>query len=132
MNQEMIFQFLNDRASSWPLIGLIVFIIALLVRRVLLHDLLRDIKLRNHVWFHAIQSKYQKRALTGWVLFILSLSGFMALWRFEWFFLKYERLSFWILLFTLLLMISFIGHIQCYARAIFEVLQDDKMKEREF
>ena len=132
MTQSLIYQFLNERTSSWPILGIILLILALLIRHLLLHDLLRDIRKRNPVWFRAVQDKYQKSALAGWGFLLLGISGFLILWIFESFLTRFASYAFWVVFFIFIISVSYLYHMRAYARSIFDALQDERLKERDF
>ncbi|MBI4395413.1 MAG: hypothetical protein HY583_04345 [Candidatus Omnitrophica bacterium] len=125
MLQDLVHDVVEAREWSWSVVGLIVILTGLLIRGVLLRGILRGIKIRNRSWYSRTQKHYQKRALVGWIFFILFAAGITLFWRFETVFLKYLSSFKWLVIFTSFLLLSLFLHLRAYASAIVESVEEN-------
>lgn len=122
MNSEFFHQLMTDRNFSWPIVGILLIIGTLVIRFFLLHDILRELKYHNKAWYKSAQTHYQKHSITGWVIYLVSIAGLILLWRFEPFFVRFANFLCWVLIFTVLLMLSYLIHLKKYIKAIFKAM----------
>ena len=126
---EFTTQLFKDRAWSWPIVGLVIMISALILRHLILRDFLRDLKRKSKEWYKKTNSAYQKRSIWGWISFGISVTGLILLWRFEPFFLSYLNLACWLLLFVTFLILSFLFHLQAYLKVFFGLMTESPLGE---
>ena len=124
MIRDLLHAIVEDREWSWSVVGLFAILMGLLIRGILLSDILRGIKIRNRSWHKRAQAHYQRRAMIGWIFFILFVLGTILFWRFEAVFLRYLSALRWLLIFISLLIIALFLHLRAYACAIVEAVEE--------
>jgi len=74
---EMI---LIDRTWSWSIIGIFYLGLTLIVRNWFLSAIVKRAKELKGRWYQDIKDLYLKRALTGWIFYLMSFAIILLLW----------------------------------------------------
>jgi hypothetical protein len=74
---EMI---LIDRTWSWSIIGMLYLGLTLIIRNWFMSSIIKRAKELKGRWFQDIKDLYLKRALAGWILYLISFAIILLLW----------------------------------------------------
>ncbi|OGW79548.1 MAG: hypothetical protein A3G33_07055 [Omnitrophica bacterium RIFCSPLOWO2_12_FULL_44_17] len=131
MFQEIQQSIGDGRNWSWALIAIVSILVGLTFRQLVLGDLLRKLKNKNKTWYKKTQQRYESLSLIGWGLFVISIFGFIMIWHNESLFTRYLNLSYWLIVFSGLIVVSYIFHLRAYMQAMVDSIQENIMTEKE-
>ncbi len=121
----------QERSWSWSILALVAIVGGLALRALFLKGILRNLKIRNRSWYNRSLVYYEKRSFIGWIFFALFVIGITSFWFSDTFFLKYLNTREWILIFSLLFMISIFFHLRAYTTAIINAVQEHVATDKE-
>lgn len=129
--QELLQSVLEDRGWSWAIIGIAAILTGLICRHGLVGDLLAALKAKNKTWYKRTQERYLSKSVIGWILFLLSIAGFVMIWRNARMFSGYMPIQYWIILFAALMACSYMAHLRAYMRSMIESIHENVPSEKE-
>lgn len=124
---------LAERHWSWALIGIFYLGFTLLSRLLVFRRIVRETKRLDPPLYSAVQQRYLKHSVVGWILFSISFLLVIAFWvGGDSFANERGSLALFCLLLSLLFFLSLILHLTAFAEALLAILRQRMEVEREF